>query len=130
MALTIQTSPRRGSIRLTSTLLIFATLAIGIVIGSLVSHDAGAADEQAKAAPDATPLTVPDPVPAGNQFTPIVDPVSPSVVNIRVEQFRRETSSSGEGGGDDRMEEFFRRFFETGFGLPAHQLVELHQRIR
>ena len=115
MALTIQTSPRRGSIRLTSTLLIFATLAIGIVIGSLVSHDAGAADEQAKAAPDATPLTVPDPVPAGNQFTPIVDQVSPSVVNIRVEQFRRETSSSGEGGGDDRMEEFFRRFF----GMPG-----------
>ena len=117
MAFKTQPSPRRGSVRLTSTVLIFATLAIGIVIGSFVSHDAGAADEQEKAAPDATPLTVPDPVPAGNQFTPIVEQVSPSVVNIRVEQFRRETASSGERGegGDDRMEDFFRRFF----GMPG-----------
>ena len=105
----------RGSAKLTSSLLIFATLAIGIIIGTVISHDAGAADEKAKAAPDATPLVVPDPVPTENQFAPIVDAVSPAVVNIQVEQYRTEASAGGGGGGeDDRMQEFFRRFF----GMP------------
>jgi len=105
-----------GSSKLLSSTLVLFTLAIGILIGTVVSGDAGAADDKAKAAPDATPLVVPPPVAAENQFTPIVEKVSPSVVNISVEQFREERAEGGgEGGqGDERMEDFFRRFF----GMP------------
>jgi len=107
-----------GSSKLLSSTLVLFTLAIGILIGTVVSGDAGAADDKEKAAPDATPLVVPAAVPASNQFTPIVDQVSPSVVNISVEQFREERAegSGPQGGqGDERMEDFFRRFF----GMPG-----------
>ncbi len=115
-----RSAPSRGSFKLIPTVLVSATLAIGIMIGTVVSGDAGAADEHAKAAPDATPLTLPDPVPTENQFTPIVEAVGPSVVNISVEQFGRESSASGgapQGGGqgNGQMEDFFRRFF----GMPG-----------
>lgn len=106
-----------GSSKLLSSTLVLFTLAIGILIGTVVSSDAGAADDKAKAAPDATPLVVPEAVPAANQFTPIVDKVSPSVVNISVEQFREAKAEGGPQGGqgDERMEDFFRRFF----GMPG-----------
>ena len=64
-------------------LLIVATLAVGIMIGTLVQNDAGA-EEQA-AATDATPLLLPAIEPTENQFTPIVRAVRPAVVNIKVE---------------------------------------------
>ena len=106
-----------GSSKLLSSTLVLFTLAIGILIGTVVSSDAGAADDKARAAPDATPLVVPEAVPAANQFTPIVDKVSPSVVNISVEQFREAKAEGGPQGGqgDERMEDFFRRFF----GMPG-----------
>ena len=117
--------------------LIIATLGIGILLGTLVSRDVGAADAQA-AAPDATPLVIPDPVEVENQFTEIARRVTPSVVNIRVESFGESLPApaggdEGEGeseddeeeepssGEDQRMEDFFRRFFgmpEGGGGSP------------
>jgi serine protease Do len=48
--------------------LILVTLAVGIVIGTLVNPKVHAARSQA-VAPDATPLVIPDPVQLGNEFT-------------------------------------------------------------
>jgi len=104
-----------------STSLILLTLSVGILIGTLVDTEAGAAREGQKAAPDATPLTIPPPQPVENQFTEIARAVRPSVVNIRVEALPQkrapESGRQDQPGqqGDERMEEFFRRFF----GMPG-----------
>ncbi len=112
-----QSSPRIRPAALLSAGLILFTLAIGIVVGTLVSDGAGAADDGTAAAPDATPLVIPDEQPVENQFTPIVKAVRSSVVNILVEATPREESAVSEGGGGEGkegMEDFFRRFF----GMP------------
>src|ERR1051326_6295413 len=65
---------------LSLTLLLF-TLAIGIVIGTLVNTGVKAARAQA-VAPDATPLTIPSPVVLGNEFSKLAKKLEPSVVYI------------------------------------------------
>ena len=64
--------------------LILFTLAIGVVIGTLVQTGAKAAKEQ-NVAPDATPLTIPSPVMMQNEFSKIAKRLEPSVVNISTE---------------------------------------------
>ena len=98
-----------GQRKLLSFSLVLFTLATGIVIGTLISTGVDAARKDA-VAPDAKPLTIPDPVPLENQFSPIAKQVRPSVVNIRVEAFAKKTErrSPREREG---MEDYFRRFF-------------------
>ncbi|MBI1354707.1 MAG: Do family serine endopeptidase [Acidobacteria bacterium] len=121
----------RGKL-LPSGLIIF-TLAIGILIGTIISDGVGAADdEKALAAPDATPLVIPPAEPVQSQFADIAAAVRPAVVNIHVETYARKTSASGapkggsKGEGDDGMEDFFRRFFgmpnaPEGFNSPQQR---------
>ncbi|MFY9724257.1 MAG: hypothetical protein WAJ87_02115, partial [Bryobacteraceae bacterium] len=67
---------------LSFTLIVF-TLAIGVVIGTLISTGVNAARPNAgNYAPDATPLTIPNQVELPSQFTSIAKQVEPSVVNI------------------------------------------------
>ena len=67
---------------LSFTLIVF-TLAIGVVIGTLISTGVKAARSNAgNFAPDATPLTIPNAVELPSQFTQIAKQVEPSVVNI------------------------------------------------
>jgi serine protease Do len=119
-----------GEAKLITFALIVLTLAIGILIGTVVTDGVGAADaKKTAAAPDATPLVVPDPMPVENQFSKIVETIRGSVVNIHVEAYQRKASASeGEGpggvqGGQDNMEDLFRRFFgmpnaPEGFDMP------------
>src|ERR1035441_92129 len=67
--------------KLLSFTLILFTLAIGIVIGTLVNTGAKAAKDNT-AAPGATPLVIPNPVQLQNSFAAIAKQVEPSVVNI------------------------------------------------
>src|SRR5580700_6350108 len=67
--------------KLLSFTLILFTLAIGIVIGTLVNTGAKAAKDNT-AAPGATPLVIPNPVQLQNSFASIAKQVEPSVVNI------------------------------------------------
>ena len=102
-------------------LLIAATLAVGIMIGTLVQNDVGA-EEQA-AATDATPLLLPAIEPTENQFTPIVRAVRPAVVNIKVEVTDEPEPAEGGAESEPRMEDFFRRFFggEIPEGMDPRQ---------
>ncbi len=126
---------RRGMSKLLSSGLIVFTLAIGILIGTIVSSGVDAADEeQAPAAPDATPLVIPKAEPLENQFADIAASVRPAVVNIQVETYAKKAAAGGGesggssggrpgGGQDDGMEDFFRRFFgmpnaPEGFNAP------------
>ena len=115
---------RLGEAKLLTFALIAITLAIGILIGTVVTDRVGAADSNEAVAPDATPLKAPDPMPVENQFSKIVEKIRGSVVNIHVEAYQKRTSAGGEeGGGQENMEDLFRRFFgmpnaPEGFQMP------------
>jgi serine protease Do len=101
---------------LSSTLVVF-TLAIGIIIGTMISTNVDAAREGKAAAPDAKPLKIPDPVELESEFSKIAKRLRPSVVNIQVEALPRQTSTSQAPRERNRADEFFRRFF----GMPEGQ---------
>jgi serine protease Do len=110
-----------------STTLILVTLAIGILLGTLIESGVKAARQQV-GAPDATPLSIPDPVQAGNSFSAIAKRMRPAVVNINTESVikaptadRRRAPSDNDDENADPREDFFRRFFgpfDFDFGGP------------
>src|SRR3954453_2116459 len=123
---------------LSFTLVVF-TLAIGIVIGTLINVNTGVkAAKDNSAAPGATPLVIPNPVELSNSFSQIAKQVEPSVVNISTtynpKPGRAATSRNGrramppqddddqDGSGSDGMNEFLYRFFGNpgggGGGTP------------
>ena len=126
---------------LSFTLILF-TLAIGVLIGTLVQTGAKAAHEQ-QAAPDATPLTIPSAVPVQNEFSKIAKRLEPSVVNISTEyipkkqttqnrqqpQTRRrgqqQLDPNDDGSDDGGMQDLMQRFFGGGggggFSMPEQQ---------
>ena len=114
---------------LSFTMVLF-TLAIGVLIGTVVQTGAKAARDQG-GAPDATPLTIPAPSQMQSSFAAIAKRLEPSVVNISVEFTRPSpTQARNNGGrrgqqvqpddnGDDNgnaPQDLFRRFFGGGGG--------------
>jgi serine protease Do len=112
--------------KLLSVSLLFATLCIGIVIGTLMNTKVHAARGQA-VAPDATQLTIPSITKLGNEFTQLAKKLEPSVVYITADftpkaavsnpharpgqEDEEQAPSSGDEGQD-----LFRRFFRNGPG--------------
>ena len=93
------------------------TLLVGILIGSVVSGRVSATKGFGFAGTTATPLTVPDPIPATNTFAGIVNKVEPAVVNIATTQVLERKQSSRKRRAqpydqDDPMQDFFDRFFD------------------
>src|SRR5690242_6571171 len=93
------------------------TLLVGILIGSVVSGRVSATKGFGFAGTSATPLTVPDPIPATNTFAGIVNKVEPAVVNIATTQVLERKQSSRKRRSqpydqDDPMQDFFDRFFD------------------
>jgi len=121
--------------RFASTLVILATLTLGILIGTVVS--AGVKGKEKASSADATPLAVPSPVKMSSQFSQIARQLEPSVVNINTESTiknphgRRMTPpgqgpDDGQGGGNDEdnpFQDFFNRFFggQPGMGGQGGQ---------
>jgi serine protease Do len=111
-----------------SSMLILFTLAVGVLIGTVLQTGAKAAKEQVVAT-DATPLTIPNPVILQNQFTKVAKMLEPSVVNISTEYIPKEETQSRKGlrrrqqpqspddDDDNGMQEFFQRFFGGGGGM-------------
>jgi serine protease Do len=105
------------------TFSIVATLALGILIGSVVSY--GVKGKEGQKGSDATPLTVPSPKQLSNAFSQIAKQLGPSVVNINTESTvksphrrRGQTPDDDDnGGGGGGMDDFFNRFF----GAPGGQ---------
>src|SRR6266436_3623335 len=98
------------------------TLAVGILIGSVVSGRVSATKGLGFSGTTATALAVPDPVPSSSTFASIVNRVEPAVVNIATTQVleRRRTPQQGQGQGDqdDPMQDFFDRFFDGRQDAP------------
>src|SRR5712692_6024676 len=100
--------------RLTYTLTILATLAVGILIGTVISY--GVKGQEGKKASDATPLSVPAPQVLSNQFSQIAKQLEPGVVNINTESTIKTSPHRrrpNPGGPDDEnpFDDFFDRFF-------------------
>jgi serine protease Do len=112
---------------LSFTLLVF-TLAVGIVIGTVIDVNTGAkAAADNSAAPGATPLVIPNPVELSNTFSQIAKQVEPSVVNISTTyaprpvratnpRNRRPMPQDEDEEGGEGMNEFLYRFFGNPFG--------------
>ena len=116
---------------LSFTLIVF-TLAIGIVIGTLINVNSGvkAADNKA-VAPGATPLVIPNAVELQNSFSQIAKQVEPSVVNISTTYNPKPARTGARSnrralppqddeednqGGNGGMDEFLYKFFGNPFG--------------
>src|SRR5579862_9899568 len=113
--------------KMLSLSLVLVTLAIGIVIGTLVNTGVHAARGQV-AAPDASPLVVPNAVQLGNEFSKLAKKLEPSVVYItadytpkatdnphrRGQEEEEEEQGPGSGKGNDDGLDLFKRFFRNG----------------
>ncbi len=109
--------------KLLSFTLLLVTLAIGIVIGTLVNTGVHAARGQT-AAPDASPLVVPSAIQLGNEFTKLAKRLEPSVVYITADYTPKVSDNphpqgdedpgdpNGNGNGDGL--DLFKRFFHNG----------------
>src|SRR5579884_4158576 len=98
--------------KLAATLLVLATLSIGILIGTVIS---GRVSATHSILPNgATLLDLPNPVTLSNAFGAIVERDEPAVVNISTTQvIDRRGDSSGRGGTLDPFHDFFNRFFDS-----------------
>ena len=114
--------------RFVSTIVVVITLAIGILIGSVVSHGVKG-KELPNSSADATPLQIPSPEQLSTGFTKIAKDLEPAVVNINTESTikpqarnRRRGTPPGDdnnnnGDNNDPFQDFFDRFF-GGQGGP------------
>jgi serine protease Do len=121
--------------KLLSFTLVLFTLALGIVIGTLVNSGVRA-EKDGGAAPGATPLVIPAPVALSNDFAPVAKQVEPSVVHIQTDTIPDQRQQSRNNGNGRRrqqqpqqipddgngMDNFF-RFFGNPFGgqMPQAQ---------
>jgi serine protease Do len=116
--------------KLLSMSLLTFTLGIGILIGTLMNTRVHAARGQV-AAPDATPLTIPNVAQLGNEFTKLAKKLEPSVVYITADftpkvtanphkrnnsQPQQEEEEQGGGGSGDEGPDLFHRFFHNNPG--------------
>jgi serine protease Do len=106
---------RVKTLRWVSTASILTTLAVGILIGTVISN--GVKGKEGQKSSDATPLSVPSPQQMSNAFSQIAKQLGPSVVNINTEstiknphrrQGQDDDQDDDNGGG---MDDFFNRFF-------------------
>jgi serine protease Do len=106
--------------RFASTLVILATLSLGILIGTVVSAGVKGKEKTASSS-DATPLQVPSPQQLSSQFSQIARQLEPTVVNINTESTIKNPHRKGgkqtpgtpdeDGGDDNPMQDFLDRFF-------------------
>src|SRR5580704_2746767 len=109
------------------TFLVTVTLAIGMLIGTVISGRVGASHPAA--VEGGTPLAIPDPVQVSSAFASIVKQVQPAVVNISTTQVIEGKGQGGHsapsqrnreqmGPDDDQQQQPFQDFFNRFFDFP------------
>jgi len=94
-------------------LVIAATLGVGILIGTVVSHGVRAAKGFSGGA-DAKPLPMPSPVELSNSFSQIAERIEDAVVNINTETTVHPARVYPHSHGDSPFDDFFDHFFQGG----------------
>ncbi|MGH9682366.1 MAG: Do family serine endopeptidase [Candidatus Acidiferrales bacterium] len=96
-----------------ATLLVAATLGIGIIIGTLISGHVQATHDQ-QSPNGAALLVIPDPVTLSNGFSGISKKLEPAVVNISTTQvIERPKGEKNPHRFTDPFGDFFDRFFDS-----------------
>jgi serine protease Do len=121
------------------TLTILATLALGILIGTVVSY--GVKGKEGQKSSDATPLTIPAPQQLSTAFSQISKQLEPSVVNINTESTIKNPHRRGsrvrpspdpdqdQGGDEDTpFQDFFDKFFGGQGGQGGADAGTIRQR--
>jgi len=121
------------------TFTILATLAVGILIGTIVSY--GVKGKEGQKSSDATPLTIPAPQQLSTAFSQISKQLEPSVVNINTESTIKNPHRRGlhvrpnpdqdqdQGGDDDApFQDFFDKFFGGQGGQGGADAGTIRQR--
>ena len=116
------------------TFTILATLAVGILIGTIVSY--GVKGKEGQKSSDATPLTIPAPQQLSTAFSQISKQLEPSVVNINTEStiknphhrhpVRPDQDQQEEGNGEEDSP--FQDFFDKFFGGQGPEAGTIRQR--
>jgi serine protease Do len=101
-------------------LVVAMTLAVGILIGTLVSNGVRAARPFGRA-PDARPLPPPSPAELSSSFARIADQLEPAVVNINTESTVRVSQRRFRKGPEDEpFDDLFDRLFRFGPDGPSN----------
>ncbi len=120
-------STRIRTHRLTATIALLATLSLGILAGSILTHSVSGKEQNVDST-DARPLVIPSPVFQSNEFAKIAKAVGPAVVNINTVTLPKQSATPHRRGGTQRnapvdpngedaapgqgdMQDFFNRFF-------------------
>jgi serine protease Do len=124
--------------RFLSTVLVVATLFVGILIGTVIQRGVKGATKAVNSS-DATPLKVPAPQQLSNAFSQVAKQLEPSVVNVNTESTPKQLTPRGRRRGappdqddQDPFQDFFDRFFggqganpfggQGGAGATEHSL--------
>ncbi len=103
--------------------LLLVTLIIGIILGQLLDTRVKAARDTGPVAQDATPLTIPQAAPVGNEFTKLAKRLEPSVVYIQADYMPKVAAKKSprleqdEGDGDSEQSDpsdMLKKFFGNG----------------
>src|SRR5262252_3522331 len=123
--------------RLAYAVSILLTLAVGILIGTVISFSVKGKEAQNRSS-DATPLSVPAPRELSNAFSQIAKELEPSVVNINTESViknphkrrlpRAEPPDEGDNGDQGGDESPFQDFFDRFFGGQGGEAGPIRQR--
>ncbi len=103
--------------RVASSLIVLLTLALGILIGTVISG--GGVRGQERRSSEAAALNVPSPKQLSSQFSQIAKSLEPAVVNINTEStIRPQARRRGQNPGNDE-DNPFGDFFDKFFGGPG-----------
>jgi serine protease Do len=113
-----------------SVALLFVTLILGVILGQLLDTHVRAARDTGSVAPDATPLSIPQAMPVGNEFTKLAKRLEPSVVYIQADYLAKTSvvkkgQQSEEGAeGDDPQGgdpgDLLKKWFGEGQAAPRN----------
>jgi serine protease Do len=84
--------------------LLFFTLILGIVIGSIINTGVKAERQNSAVAPDATPLVIPSADPVTNEFNKLTKKVEPSVVYIESDYLPKAGAKQSHKSDEDEEE--------------------------
>jgi serine protease Do len=97
--------------KIVASLLVVLTLAVGIVIGTLLPGHAQA--NRPQAASGAALLAIPDPITLSNGFSAISKKIEPAVVNISTTQVIEKQPGQSPHHGADPFQDFFDHFLNS-----------------
>jgi len=104
--------------------LIMATLAVGVVIGTVISRSVKA--DRPGISPGAAAIVIPSPTQLSSEFSKIAKMVEPAVVNINTESTIKEQSRTRRraplGGEPQEPFDFFERFFGGPMDGPNREM--------